>query len=83
MVNFRAMTGRFGGWEVIRTMWRQVDVSNGKLTSPSQVDIDRLEFLRVGVSTRWHRVLIALANVCHSITDTVLSYAAAISIPTH
>ena len=48
---------------VARTMRGQVDVSIGKLTSPSNVDYDLLEFHLVVGCTGWYRVLNALADV--------------------
>ena len=53
------MTGHL----VARTMWVQVDVSIGKLSSPNLVDDHLLELHRVGGGTGWHRVLSTLANV--------------------
>ena len=43
----------------------KVDVSNGKLTSSSQVDNDLLKFHRVGGCTGWYTVLNALTDVDH------------------
>ena len=58
----------------------QVDVSNGYLTSHSQVDDDRLEFHRVSVCVGWLRVLNALADVDHQTTASVVSCATDITM---
>ena len=61
----------------------KVDVSKGKMTSPSQVDNDLFESHRVGGCTGWYRVLITLTVVDHQTTDPVLSCTAAISVQMH
>ena len=64
-------------------MWGQVDVSNGNLTSPSQVDNDLLEFHWVSGWAGWYIVLDALRDADHQTTTSVVSCAAAITVPTH
>ena len=64
-------------------MWENVEVSNGELKSPSQVDFDLLKFHRVGGCTGWYTVLNALAEIDHQTTAPVLSCAGAISVFTH
>ena len=62
-------------------MWGQVNVSNGKLTSPSQVDNGFLQFHCVSGCAGCYRVLNALASVDHLTTASAVSCVAAISIP--
>ena len=69
--------------EVGRTMLGRVDIRNGKLASPSQVDNDLLKLHRVGGYTGWYGVLNALTDVDNKTTAPVLYCAAAISVPTH
>ena len=57
------------------------DVTDGKWTSPSQVDNDLLMFHWVGGCTERYGVLNALTDVEHQTTAPVLSCTAAISIP--
>ena len=64
-------------------MWGQVDISNGKLMSPSQVDNDLLKFHRVDGCSRWYRVLNTLMDVDHLTTAPLLSCATAILVPMH
>ena len=68
---------------VVREMWGQVDISNGNLMSPSQVDDHLLEFHQVSGCARWCRVLDALVNVDLQTTTSVVSCAAVNSVPTH
>ena len=64
---------------VVRAMWGQVDVGDGKLTSPFYVDNNLLEFHRVSGCTGWCRELDALVDVICQTTTFVASCAAAIS----
>ena len=68
--------------EVARTMWGKVDVSNRRLTSPSQVDNDPMKFHRVVGCTGLNRVRTALTDVDQQTTAPMLSCVAAISVPT-
>ena len=77
------MTSHFGDCGSSQNDMGKVDVSNEKLTSPSQEDNGLMKFHRVGGCTGWYRVLNTVTDVDHQTTAPVLSCAAAISIPMH
>ena len=78
----RAMTCHFGGWRSSQNNGGHVDVSNGKLTSPIQVDNDLLTLHLESNFAGWCRSLNVLADVDHQSTASVVSCAAAISVQT-
>ena len=65
---------------VVRTTWGQVDVCNGSLTCPSQMDNDLFALHRISGCARWYREPYAKEDVDHQTTTSVVSRAAAISV---